>query len=449
MIQNMTPQQQLARVNQLAQQRQLPQALTIAQGINQQHPQFAPAWLSSAILYFQTNQAQKAEQALGKARQLEPENETFAFHEIMMLDAMNRPELALQLAQKLANIPLSDDAMNKSLAYIFEKNEDFKAALRLFKHLSKQQPRHTGWLLKMAQIEQNLGHFAAAEKRCQQVLIIQPGNADALFILSHLKKQTEQNNHIDQLIQLSQQQPASEQAKIYFALAKELEDCQQYAESFTARKKAADIYRQSFQYEIASDLSFMQQIRTDFNAEFMQKNMTGHDTDEPVFIVGLPRSGTTLLDRIITSHSEVMAAGELKQFNRCMLQGLQAMNLNPQLSRTEIVTASTGLDFLKLGEAYLRTSRTRTGHTPHFTDKFPQNSYYVGMILKALPQAKIIIMKRHPIAVCYAVYNQLFNEDSYLYSYDLEEMADYYIEHDKLLSHWQHIGDDRVITVYY
>ena len=114
-----------------------------------------------------------------------------------------------------------------------------------------------------------------------------------------------------------------------------------------------------------------------------------------------------------------------------------------------MVTASKEIDFNRLGQNYLLTSRIRAHGRPRFTDKFPQNSYYVGMILKALPKAKVIIMQRHPVSVCYAVYKQLFSDGSYPFSYDLEEMAKYYKQHNQLLSHWDNVGGHAVKTVYY
>ena len=444
-------QQKLARVNQLASQRQIPQALTLANQITEEYPDFAAAWFTSAFLLFQHNNTEQAIAALKMARNLDPANLTYAFQEVMMFEQLNRPDIALSLAQKLAEQPLSDNRMNEQLARILEINEDFEGALKLFKHLANSQPMQAAWLLKQATVLQNLGHIDEAEQLSNTALAMEPNNADGQFFRSHLKQQTATDNHIDRLREAcnTAYATANEQAKIYYALAKELEDCQQFDDSFNARKQGAKIYRQSFQYDLQSDIDFMRQIQTEYDADFIQQKSSCNTTEEPIFIVGLPRSGTTLLDRIITNHDEVLAAGELKQFNQCMLKGFQQLKLNPQLSRTQMVTASRQLDFDQLGQAYLQTSRTKTGNSPRFTDKFPQNSYYVGMILKALPNAKIIIMQRQPIAVCYAVYKQLFGNDSYPYSYDLEEMAAYYNQHNQLLHHWQKIGGDSVKTVYY
>lgn len=446
-----SPQQLLADVNQLAGQKQLTKALAAVKELNCAHPNFAPAWLTGAFLYFQNNQIREARQAIKKARELEPDNALYAFQEVMMLDSINEPAEALPIAKKLAHTPLPHDNMNEQLARFLEINYAFEEARMLFKHLSEVQPQHSGWLLKQAMIEQNFGRIEQADELGRQALSVNPLNADVWFFLSHLKKQNSNNNHIDKLTELKQRKWASatDHSKIFFSLAKELEDIKLYEESFHARKKGADLYRKTFEYDVQSDMAFMRQIQQVFDASFMHKCHYDGDQKKPIFIVGLPRSGTTLLDRIISSHDDVTAAGELKHLNRCLLRSFQKQYHGQSLSRTELVSASKQLDFKALGKAYLKNARTSCGETPRFTDKFPQNSYYVGIILKALPGAKVIIMQRHPVSVCYSVYKQMFNHDSYPFSYNLEEMADYYIAHNHLLKHWQRIGGDRVKTVYY
>jgi len=446
-----SPQQLMARVNQLASQKQLTQALAAIKQVHNIYPKFAPAWLTGAFLFFQNNQVDKARQAIKKARKLEPDNTLYAFQEVMMLDSINRPAEALPIAKELAHTPLPNNNMNDQLARFLEINYAFKEAGLLFKHLSQTQPQHSGWFLKLAMIEQNFGHIEEAAKLAHQALAVNNRDADTWFFLSHLKKQTPANNHINKLQELSQQQwdSATDHSKIYFSLAKELEDIGQYKNSFQARQQAADMYRGTFHYEVNSDRAFMQQIQHEFDASFVKDCPYDAKQQQPIFIVGLPRSGTTLLDRIISSHSEVTAAGELKHFNRCLLSALQQQNHGQKLSRSELVSASRQLDFKALGQAYLDNAQTSRGDSPRFTDKFPQNSYYVAMILKALPGAKVIIMQRHPVSVCYSVFKQMFNHDSYPFSYNLEEMADYYIAHNELLNHWQKIGGDRVKTVYY
>lgn len=446
-----TTNEALTRINQLASQGQRIQALELAESLLTKNPELTQAWLISAFLYFQTNQVTKATEAIAKARELEPANKQVAFQQVMLLDAINLPQDALATADWLSHNPPADDRMVEQLARFLEINHAFEPAQRLFKQLSKSQPQHSGWKLKLAMIEQNYGRIEQAKELAKEALVINPNNADVLIFLSHLSRQSKNSNHIKQLRALTKDQnlSVSDRAKIYFALAKELEDCQEYQKSFSARKYGADIYRQSYQYDVNSDIGFMQQIERIFNESIVNRQEQIADIEKPIFIVGLPRSGTTLMDRIISSHSDVTAAGELKHFNRCITAALQHQFPGQQMSRHDMVSATAQLDLESLGKRYLANAQTSRGKTPRFTDKFPQNSYYAGLILRALPGAKIIIMQRHPVAVCYSVYKQMFNRDSYPFSYDLEEMADYFIAHDRLLHHWQKIGGDRIKTVYY
>jgi hypothetical protein len=152
--------------------------------------------------------------------------------------------------------------------------------------------------------------------------------------------------------------------------------------------------------------------------------------------VGLPRTGTTLAERILGSHPAVFAAGELNNFALQMMQQLRVQFGQAKLPRHDLVEKSAELDFARLGQAYISSTRPRTGHTPHFVDKMPLNFLYTGLIHLALPRAKIIHLTRHPMDTCYAIYKRLF-QDAYPWSYDLEEIASYYLAYRRLMAHWK------------
>ncbi|MCB1582689.1 MAG: sulfotransferase, partial [Xanthomonadales bacterium] len=368
---NNIQQQKLNQVRHLAQQRQIPQALSLVKEITQNYPEFAPAWYTSAFLLFQNSHIDEAISAINTAIKLEPDNIKFRYQKIMLYEALHRPDIVLPLTQELVREPLQNNEMNEKLARILEINEDFNGALKLYQHLTMTHPNKTSWLLKQAAMLQNLGDIEQAVVMSNKALEREPNNPDGQFFRSHLKKQTIKDNHIDILKQScsTTQISAQNKAKFYYALAKELEDCEKYDQSFKARATGAELFRSSFQYDVQSDIDFMQQIQIKYTEQFINQKST-NTSDRPIFIVGLPRSGTTLLDRIITSHSDVKAAGELKQMNTCVIQGLQKLKIDPQISRTKMVTASTQLDFKLLGETYLQTSRARAAQSPRFTDKF-------------------------------------------------------------------------------
>jgi hypothetical protein len=158
--------------------------------------------------------------------------------------------------------------------------------------------------------------------------------------------------------------------------------------------------------------------------------------DSPIFIVGLPRSGTTLVDRILGSHSQVFSAGELNQFALCLVDAVRRRSGGARLARRELVAQSATVDFGALGREYLERVRSAFGGSRRFIDKMPLNYLYCGLIRRALPNARIVHLSRHPMAACFAMYKTLFM-DGYPFSYDLGEIARYYVAYRRLMGHWQ------------
>jgi hypothetical protein len=154
----------------------------------------------------------------------------------------------------------------------------------------------------------------------------------------------------------------------------------------------------------------------------------------PIFIVGLPRSGTTLVERIVGSHSQVTAGGELHHFALSLMDAVRRRS-GAALHRRDLVARSAELDFAALGREYLARVKSTLGDDRRFTDKMPLNYLYCGLIIRSLPNAKIVHVSRHPMAACFAMFKMLF-EDGYPFSYDLGEIARYYVAYRKLMQHW-------------
>jgi hypothetical protein len=235
---------------------------------------------------------------------------------------------------------------------------------------------------------------------------------------------------------------------ICYALAKELEDLGEAERSFRYLKTGADRRRRQMQYDIQRDLDTIAAIQETFDGPVFDDPVEGDDSEEAIFILGMPRTGTTLAERILSSHSDVFAAGELNNFAVQMTGMVRRRASGPKVTRDELVKLSAELDFGKLGETYIKSTRPFTGHTAHFIDKMPLNYLYVGLIHLALPNAKIINLRRNPVDTCYAVYKQLF-VDAYPFSYDLDELGHYYVAYDKLMNHWNDVLPGVIHTVNY
>ena len=234
-----------------------------------------------------------------------------------------------------------------------------------------------------------------------------------------------------------------------YALAKEYEDIGEYAKSFRQLQQGATERRRHMRYDVGVDVATVDWIIDAFPAV---PTPTLHGAGEPaaaapIFIVGLPRSGTTLVDRILGSHPAIFSAGELNHFALCIVDAVRRGGA-PQLPRRELIARSAELDFAALGRDYLDKVRRAGVDAVRFTDKMPLNYLYCGLIQRALPNAKIVHVTRQPMAACYSMYKTLF-KDGYPFSYDLGEIARYFIGYRRLMEHWQAAAPGRIYPLSY
>ena len=439
----------LKEINQYIRNKDYINALTLAKQITIDFPNSAHAWMSKSYVYYCLDECDQAIKAIQKGYKIDESTISFRFQTLDMLAAMNRPDLVLESAQWLSRQRQLDARMYDKLAHTLEMHQDFQSALLVYEKIHNNRPDHPKLLLNVARMYHNQGEIKLALSTVNKGLSACPDDASMLYFKSYLSTKTVTDNSIDFIENVinNKKSITVDTIKLHYALAKELEDCQKYKQSFDARKIGAEMFRNGIVYDVNDDIKFMNQIRKEHTKSFIQSDVVIEPG--PVFIVGMPRTGSTLLDRIISNHSEVNSAGELVYFNDCILSGLKSALPNPEASRLDMVAATVKLDFEKMRKQYLKATSMYIGDGKLFTDKLPQNSHYVGLILKSMPNAKVLIVKRNPVANCYAVYKQLFNTNAYPYSYDLEELADYYIAHEKLLNHWEAIGGDAVKGVFY
>ena len=198
------------------------------------------------------------------------------------------------------------------------------------------------------------------------------------------------------------------------------------------------------QYDVDSDIRTMELISRHYNGTTFDSQITGHDNGAAIFILGMPRTGTTLVERIIGSHPDVYAAGELNNF----AIELTRLAGEPGISKEDLVARTTTIDFAALGRNYIDSTRPGSGTTARFIDKMPLNFLYAGLIHLALPRARIINLERHPLDTCYAIYKTLF-QDAYPFSYTLPELGRYYLAYHRLMQHWHRVMPGVIHTVRY
>jgi len=282
--------------------------------------------------------------------------------------------------------------------------------------------------------------------------LIAKGDTDprVWFNRSALRRQTAEHNHIDELKAALDAVPKGQDTSyLHYALGKECEDLGDDAASFASIRAAASDRRAQMPYRVEAELAELEKVKAAYSADFFAGVGEGASNDEAIFILGMPRSGSTLIEKFVSAHSQVFAAGELHNFRRAVRNSISDLALKDGLvGPLDRVGLSLRLDYRKVGNLYIDSTRPRTGHTPRFIDKNPANYLNVGLIAAALPNAKIIYSARDPMDVCYAMYKQPFIDD-YLFTYDLDDLARFYNGFDALMSHWMKVLPDRIIPVQY
>lgn len=311
----------------------------------------------------------------------------------------------------------------------------------------KKEPRSIRFLVNQANNHMFLGKLDEAEDVLRKVLAMQPGNPHAHWILSNVRK-AKDRDHIEQLQELVQKDYRNQRALafLYYGLGKELEDLEAWDEAFEAFAAGAKARRSTIDFDEQADSDMFQAFADTFTKEWFDNTEEGHDDPSPIFVVGQPRTGTTLVERIITSHSQVHSAGELRQFSTCIRRLTDYREPKPYTAK--LATLAAGVDCEKLGKAYMKTTTKMRGTLPRFVDKLPPNYLYVPLILKALPRAKIIHLTRNPMDACFASFKQLF-ADAYLHSYDQGEMARHHARYYHLMALWRERFGDRFFDIAY
>ncbi len=426
------------------------QAATACEQLNRSFPDFGSGWFTCSHLATKLNNLTAALAAIEKALSFDPKNVAWRIQKAMCLARLGRMEDVSAETEALSAADMKSAYQCSALGMLLTQLGQREKAVELYQKATKLEPDESRHFYNVACLQRSLGELETAEQNFDTAIRLNASDYESYKIRSDLREQTSERNHVAELEQVLEKGIEEDRGRVQicYALAKELEDLGDANRSFHFLKTGSDRRRELMKYDVARDLETIEAIKTTFSADAFKSAGGGSDNTEAIFILGMPRTGTTLVERILASHSDVFAAGELNNFAMQLTTMMHARNVDKKMSRDEMVALSATLDFEKLGAAYLQSTRPFTGHTARFIDKMPLNYLYVGLIHLALPNAKIINLHRDPMDTCYAVYKQLF-VDAYPFSYELEELANYYVAYHQLMEHWNAVLPGVVHTVNY
>jgi tetratricopeptide (TPR) repeat protein len=423
-------------VTRLLQAGDLKSAEALCNRLTAEFPAFFPAWHSASFIALCRGQITSASEMIQRALADSPADPRYLLQYARCLSAQRRFAEGVATAAAAEGAAAKDAQLLDAVGSFYSSIGEHQRAFEAYSRAIALNPSRALFWFNRATVRRFLGEITGAEEDYDRAIALRPDDYEAYANRSELRTQTPERNHIDALERLLGAGIAQwrGEVQIRHALAKEHEDLEQYSESWRQLERGARLRRAHLEYNVRYDVDTVDWIIEAFpNAP--TEPIKGCQSLQPIFIVGLPRSGTTLVERILGSHSKVFAAGELNHFAAALVSAAVVKAGGRPLPRRELVTASSKLDFAALGADYLERTRPATSERPHFTDKMPLNYLYCGLIRRALPNARIVHVTRHPMASCYAMFKTLF-KDGYPFSYDLDDIAKYYAGYRRLMDHW-------------
>jgi tetratricopeptide (TPR) repeat protein len=318
-----------------------------------------------------------------------------------------------------------------------------------FQRAAALAPDAPAILFNLATTARFLGRAEEAEAAYDRLLARNPQAWTAWRNRSELRRQTPGRNHLAALQAALAGGPGAEgEIQLCYALGKELEDLGEFEAAFAAFRHGAAARRARMRYDVAADVASLELIAEVFDADWCAPGRAAPEGEGPIFILGMPRAGSTLLEQMLGRHSQVQALGELQSFGAAVIGAVRQAAAAPPADKAALIRAAAGLPPERIGAAYLSAVAPLRDGRPLFTDKLPLNFLYAGLIARALPSARIVHMRRQPLDACVAIYKTLF-EEAYPFSYDLAELGAYHRGYLQLMEHWRAALGERLVEVSY
>jgi len=321
-------------------------------------------------------------------------------------------------------------------------------ALPFFRRAAEAQPQNGRYVYDLAAAQRMTGAIDLAQKTVQRAIDLDPSNTEALWVRSDLRQATPQQNNIEDLERrLSPALAPEAEVFIRYALVRECEEAGEWARAFSHLERGAALRRQGRSYSVGRDVAGLEALRRHQNRGAVAAAGPGSNDPRPIFVVGLPRTGTTLVERVLSGHPKVRSIGESWAFDRTLLDLARAAGLDS--AEGTLARGGLGLSMVELGDGYCAAASYGMAPKLRWVDKQPRNYLNIAMIRAALPRAGLVLVDRSPMDACWAIYKTLFRGDSYQFSADLIDLAEYYAAWRRLTNHWLDAFGETMVHVRY
>tara|TARA_Y100000389_G_C17428634_1_gene501143 strand:- start:134 stop:1759 length:1626 start_codon:yes stop_codon:yes gene_type:complete len=404
-------------------------------------PDYSEAYINLGEIELKLNKLEKAEIIFKKVIELKPG--FIRAYKILgkILYDLNKLEEAIKYFKKVIEFEPGDSLTYSNLGNVQNEYGKFEDAEVSFDEAKKLNPNLPEVHVNIGALKTNLGKLEEAEASFKKAIELKPNSVKAYYGLSKIKKFKKEDEYFIEMSRLSQDTSLSDDKLCYinFAFAKAAEDLNQYAKSFKFYSKANKLHKKKINYNISQDIELFDQIKKihpNIKENSLKKE---NELNKPkiTFILGMPRSGTSLVEQIISCHSKVYGAGELKkieQFGHNIVTG---------------ISRDIKKNLIELRKNYYDILQNLSNGMYMVTDKMPLNFRYIGMICSAFPDAKIVHVKRDSAATCWSNFRNYFESKDLGFCYDLDDLANYYNMYQNLMKFWEKQYDDRIYNINY
>lgn len=366
-----------------------------------------------------------------------------------MYKEQNRLDEAIELCRRAVELEPQNAQVHVQLAATLAPAGATYPALESYEQALKLQPRFAGAHLGRGHLLKTVGRQDEAVAEYRECIRLRPDNGESYWSLANLKTYRLTDEDLAAMRESLARESLTDQSRVNFlyAMAKASEDRGDFSGAWNFYEQGNGTQRRLEKYDPVQTEVLHDAIIEVFNADLLRDKCGGNPDRSPIFVVGLPRSGSTLIEQILASHSEVEGTSELPYVGRV------AMSLNRNradgVNYPEAVRELAPEHFGTLGTDYLElASLHRIEDRPRFIDKMPNNFPAVGLLHLILPNATIIDARRHPLDSCLSCFRQLFAKGQ-TFTYDLMDIGEYFLEYERIIDHWNAVLPGKVITVQY
>jgi tetratricopeptide (TPR) repeat protein len=415
----------------------------------QRHGHQVEAMRLLAQIGIQLDVLDDAELLLEGALMLAPDYHLARYDYAVVLGKRHKHAAALEEARKLLKVDPANRAFRTVYATECVGLGEHEEALRVYRELLAETPRNPELHLSIAHALKTQGRQAEAISAYRAAATARADFGDAYWSLANLKTYRFTD---EELTRMRSQEAAASTAcvdryHLCFALGKAFEDRQQYAESFRYYERGNALKKSASRFDLAAMERSLQLQATLCTREFLAARAEGGcDRLDPIFIVGLPRAGSTLLEQILASHPQIEGTMELADIPRMVHQLTGRENRDAPSRYPALLADLTAEERKRLGEKYLADTRAYRSGKPYFIDKMPNNFRHLGLIHLILPRAKIIDARREPMACCFSNFKQLFAAGQE-FTYSLEDIGRYYRAYVGIMNHWDALLPGKILRM--